>query len=378
MRIAIILVGVLFSHATLCIAEHCTSGCETNLFATDVGQCCHSDCHAVQQQCCQSSPPWGLSFSDVLPMTSGDCSLQNACIQPDIRRNWSLVGAFGYETFRGVADQGWQNDGLYAGLNFGTRLGSFSDLTGIGFQIGGTFGVYDWSGNPYRTESDSTLRQDFVSYGFFKRATNQSPITLAVTQDWMLTDNATTYGLPLDLSQIRFRAGLVTSASNEFGVVGAFRVNDNESFGLSRDSLMATGPGTIPDQVVATRPLNHISAYWHHKWFNGGPNTIISVGVPEDDRVTGHGSLGDFLATASVQAPFSDAVGLFGMVMYMNPSATPGFEAGHEDTWSFTIGIEFFPGKDARTKTIAGERWMPLAPVANNGVFLLDAGGRPR
>lgn len=302
---------------------------------------------------------WGISLADLFPTTSGDITLEHTPIQPDERRDWSLVGAYGYESWRGVGDQGWQNNGLYGGLNFGTRLGEFSDATGIGFQAGFTLGLYDWEGNAYRPKPDNRMQQHFVSYGLFKRPTEDSPFTAAVTQDWMITDNSGAWGQSLTLSQIRIRGGYATSASNEFGVIGTTRAIDDTA-------TDAAG------RTYTWQSLNHISAYWSHKWSEDGVSTIISIGLPERDRANGDGTLGDFLATATVQAPFTDSVGFYGNIMYMNPSATEGMIGSHEDAWSFNLGIEIFPGHDARTRTIAGERWMPLLPVANNGVFLLD------
>ena len=52
----------------------------------------------------------------------------------------------GYDSFRGPADGSWQNNGVHTGLNFGTKLGVISDWTGLGFQVGGSVNVYDWSG----------------------------------------------------------------------------------------------------------------------------------------------------------------------------------------------------------------------------------------
>jgi len=315
-----------------------TTGCETSVCAT---------------------PKWGISYFDIVPMRGGDESLRGVSIEPNERRNWSLVSGFGYETFRSAPEGGWQANGLYGSLNFGTRLGSFSDRTGIGMQVGASRGLYDWEGSPYRDNTDGTLQQDFVSYGLFRRATQSKPISFAVTQDWMFTENSGVFGVSNSVSQIRYRAGYATSASNEFGVIGAFRVVED-------DDSTAT-------LFVVTRPMNHTSAYWHHKWTADGANTIITIGVPENDRVNGDGSLGDFLATASVNVPLTDSVGFYGNIMYMNPTATAGFDAAQEEAWSFTLGIEIFPGHDARSRTIAGERWMPLLPIANNGSFLLDS-----
>src|SRR5262249_35420069 len=43
---------------------------------------------------------------------------------------------YGYDSWRGIQDDGWGNNGLHTGANYGTRLGPISDSTGVGFQIG--------------------------------------------------------------------------------------------------------------------------------------------------------------------------------------------------------------------------------------------------
>ena len=35
-------------------------------------------------------------------------------------------------------------------------------------------------------------------------------------------------------------------------------------------------------------------------------------------------------------------------------------------------GISFYPSGNARTRTVAGQSWMPYLPVANNGSFMVD------
>ena len=65
----------------------------------------------------------------------------------------------------------WENNGLNTGFNFGTRLGRFSDVTGIGFQMGGSIGIYDWSGTDYRFQNmEQAETQGFLTMGFFRKA----------------------------------------------------------------------------------------------------------------------------------------------------------------------------------------------------------------
>ena len=160
--------------------------------------------------------------------------------------------------------------------------------------------------------------------------------------------------------QWRGQLGYATIACNELGVWGTWR-------GKGDTRLV---PGFGP---TAWRPINQFNVYWHHKWEPGGPDSWIWVGVPEDDRLTGAGSLGDYLVGLRANCPLSDGVSLYAMVTYMHPSASAGPAAAREEAWSFLIGLELFPARNARTNSLAGQSWMPQLPVASNGYFLVDA-----
>ena len=95
-----------------------------------------SDLHPVDLSSCGNG-----SCEDCAPTLPAMC---------DDCPNYVFNGFVSYDSFKGVADGGWQNNGVVAGFNLGTRLGVLSDMTGIGFQIGISVGVFDWSGTDYR------------------------------------------------------------------------------------------------------------------------------------------------------------------------------------------------------------------------------------
>ena len=64
---------------------------------------------------------------------------------------------------------------------------------------------------------------------------------------------------------------------------------------------------------------------------------------------------------------------LFALVTYRHPSSRPGPAGALEEAWNFTIGVAWYFGRTAQSPTVAGQCWMPLMPVANNGYFLVDA-----
>jgi hypothetical protein len=274
--------------------------------------------------------------------------------------SWGAVTFVGYDAFRGISDSGWTNEGIHAGANFGTKLGSFSDLTGIGFQLGGTIGVYDWSGTDYRPQDrNDPETQAFITYGFFHKPNEHSKWDAAVVQDWMLNDNFGVYAENPTLSQLRAQLGYAVNEWNEIGFWGTCRLLSSTRF-------------VVGDGLTQWRPIDQVSLFWHYKWQPGGADTTIWIGLPEQDRLGGGSAIGDYIAGASANVPLNDWFGLYTLVTYMHPSGGAGPAAAQEDEWNFTIGVAFYPGRNARSTNVAGQCWMPDLPVANNGYFFVD------
>ena len=121
------------------------------------------------------------------------------------------------------------------------------------------------------------------------------------------------------------------------------------------------------------RPIQQLNAYWHYKWSESAADTWLWFGVPGHDRLTGPGSLGDYLVGALANVPLSERVLLYSLVTYMHPSSRPGPAGSREEAWNFTVGIAWMMGAARPSSTVYGNRWMPQLPVANNGTFLVDA-----
>ncbi|HEY1786496.1 MAG TPA: DUF6666 family protein [Pirellulales bacterium] len=270
-----------------------------------------------------------------------------------------LVVLVGYDAWRGITSDSWENNGIHTGLNYGTRLGEFSELTGIGFQVGASIGVYDWSGSDYRPQNTLAETQGFLTYGFFRKQNSNSNWSAALVQDWMFNNNFGVYSQSPTLSQWRTQIGYATSAKNEFGVWGSWRMS------TATTTLAGVGPTTW-------EAINQIDLFWHHKWQFGG-DTWLYVGAPLSSQLSGGGSsVGSYIADATANVPLSNCIALYTQVMYMRPAASPGPVASEEDAWNFTIGLSYYVRRNARSNTVAGQCWMPLMPLANNGNFIVD------
>ena len=312
-----------------------------------------------------SAPQPRVGIRDVLPLFSGDASLEGLEPISDECRRQNLVMFVDYDSFMGTPDGGWSNNGIRTGLDFSTSLGSFSDLTGIGLQAGGSVGVYDWSGTDYRVRNRAGAEvQGFFTYGLFRKPTDDSRITAGLVQDWSVNDTYGVFGQNPIMSQLRGQLGYAFSASNEFGIAATAHVLESH-INIPPVENKIYGPTTF-------RPINQLSAYWHHKWYAGGPDTWVSAGAPTTGRLAGDGGLGSYLVAASSSVPLSDAVSVFSNVTYMHPAAGLGKQAPYYEPWNFTVGICIYPQRNSRSTTVAGQRWMSLLPVANNGTFLVD------
>jgi hypothetical protein len=277
----------------------------------------------------------------------------------DDARNWSISLMYGYETFRGISDGNWQNNGLNTGFNFGTRLGQFSDLTGIGFQVGGSIGIYNWSGTDYRMQDENDAQtQGFVTTGFFRKATVECPWTAGIVFDWMINNNFGVYNESPTLNQWRYHLGYDFNDCNEIGVWGAVHGQN------STRTVEFVGP-------VTWRAEDQISFFSHHKW-EFGADTTLWIGAPLGGSLEDGSSLGSFIAGARGDMPLSNLLSLYTVVTYMRPAMGPGPSAAEHDEWSFTIGLAVFPRRDSRTATVANQGWAALMPVANNSTFFVD------
>jgi hypothetical protein len=281
-----------------------------------------------------------------------------------------LVLFSGIDSWRGIGDRATaattpnNNNGGSSGFNYGTRLGAISDLTGIGLQCGGSYGIYDWNGRQFEPgvlTTTQSQQQVFFTLGAFKKATECCSWSFGVVHDWMVNQAWGAFAVNPTVGQWRAQISYATSACNEFGAWGTLR---------DRGDTNLEGLGN----PISTRSINQVNAFWHHKWAFCA-DSWIWAGLPQQSRLdpVEGGSLGDFLVGGNVIAPLSDYLALYANMQYMHPSAAAGSIGSGEAAWNVSIGLQYYVGGTARTSTVAGNCWLPLMPVANNGSFLVDA-----
>jgi hypothetical protein len=269
-----------------------------------------------------------------------------------------VVGMFGFESFKGISDGGYQsNFGAVTGLNTGVPLGALEEY-GLGWQLGFTYGAYDWDGRSSTALHTSSLQQQtFVTTGIFRKGNEDRRVSAGLVYDWMINDQWGLYGIAPTLGQWRGQAEYALSDYNSLG--GYFAIRD-----LGHSQLVNHVP-------ILNRGVDHFDVFWHHK-FVCGADSRLWIGVPDRTKLGGRGSLGEWIVGANLEAPITSQLSLFGNVQYMRPSATAGAAASIESCLDHRVGSSWYPGRNARTSTVNGGCWMPYIPVANNSTFMVD------
>lgn len=306
----------------------------------------------------------------------GNCGQCDAC-NPR-RREWfpavadhcpryGIYTFSGFESWRGVSDGGGpNNNGIVGGLNVGLPVRPLSAF-GLGMQMGISAGAFDLMGRPTNgaNEANQAQSQYMITYGFFRRADCDRPFSFGVVQDWSVNNNFGTLSNEPTLNQWRAQLGYALNDSNEIGVWAAIR---------DRQYTQTIPGGLAAPATVTFRPINQTNFFWHHKWCYGGADSWLWLGFPSRGRLNAAqgGTIGEIVFGGMFNVPIGDRMALYSNVQYMRPSSNGGVAGSTEDFFDFGVGLAFYPGATARSRTVAGRSWMPLMPVANNGSFLVD------
>jgi hypothetical protein len=298
---------------------------------------------------------------------------KGAFADPCPRVGWYVWS--GADSWRGVTSGSFQgNNGVVNGFNMGAYPLAFLEDLGIGVQAGGSYNLYNFSGNDsFGGNNNEATQQMFYTIGLFRRADVGRPLSAGFVYDGMMSNNLGVYATSPYLSQFRGQVAWATSAWNEFGFWGTFHGQ-----GASRN--IPGAPGTGGTGQVNYRTIDQINLFWHHKWARGGADSWFYVGIPERDRLSqdstqiigGTHSLGAFIAGGNFLVPISNRVSMYSNAFYMKPTAHASASASTQDFWNIGMGLQFTGRSSARSSTVAGRKSMPYMNVANNSNFLID------
>lgn len=270
------------------------------------------------------------------------------------------------EAWRGTVDDddsGTMNYGARVGFNLGMPL---VEGRGIGLQFGMSYGGFDFHGRTGEGgANEDTSIEDHLVYtiGIFQRANlcgdNEQRCSWGIAYDRMYADNIGEEADEIYIGQWRLQFGYALSTSDEIGFWTTQGGEEEEMEDFDRD----------------VHALHQYNFYWHRKWCTGA-DTRTWLGFAEDP--------GSFVFGADAQYPLSDCMALTASFQYILPSDDGGdrFVAGEpinsgyaREYWNFVVGVSYYPGGNAKTKSVTGRRYMPLFHVADNGSLALENTG---
>ena len=260
------------------------------------------------------------------------------CCDPAACGRWyDNLTVFGnFDAFKSPVDL----DGLNG--NFGKRFGAFGAFPllrdwGIGGQLGGSGGWYDWKGTQY-TGHDVRF-QNFISAGIFQRSASTG-LGWAIVHDWLNDD----YYADLHLSQFRVAGSWQFNPSHEIGVWAALPQARDEAF-----------VGT-PAVLNRFETLLQGNFYWRHMLSDWATATWYA-GLAE--------SPADVTTGTNVEVAINPYMMLTGSVVYVWPGSG-GNQGRQEEMWNVTLGVSIYPGTAMQSFR---SQFRPFLPMADNGNF---------
>lgn len=259
----------------------------------------------------------------------------------------------GYDYFRSIPDGDWEgNTGALVSANLAAPFLCL-DKSDVGIQVGGSYGIYDWSG---RGSSPSDLQlqsqqQSFLTIALYNKTFSNHGVNAGIGFDWMWNKNFGVFALQNNMAQFRYQIGYLLCTGDEWGIWGA---SD-----LYTSTRISEG---IP---VEARAISQVNLYWEHTFVNcartklwGGAPTKKSLSYPS-------GRAGQFILGGSFHAPLASRLSIDGHASYMKGHSAVG--AFKQRNYAANICIElkwaFGNGSSATT---------PYMPIGNNSNFIAD------
>jgi hypothetical protein len=244
----------------------------------------------------------------------------------------------------GIPDLDPQRLGGMFSINAGAP---FTPDGGLGFQIGGTY---------IETEEGA---QGFFTTGIFHRC---EPGECWGVNWGMVFDVAYDDFIDFAIGQLRFKAGVPLTSRDEIG--GWVAVGTNvEQVDLTVTTLIIGTTGPIFEDTIRARvrPECHGYFFWRHIYGCGAESSIF---------VGGRENLGGTLVLGgTAQIPVTDCWSLMTGGHWSNDSEDRG-------SWDLYLGVGYYPGGNARSTGVCGNRFLPYQDAANNTLMPMSINPR--
>ncbi len=260
-----------------------------------------------------------------------------------------------YDHFRSLPDGSWNgNTGAYVGLNLATEVPC---LSCFGIQLGGSYGIYDWTGRASVPEHQNEVQQQaFLTVGIFRRTPCDSGFNFGVVYDWTANKNLGAFALNPNFDQVRFQVGYLMNCSDEFGFWGT--------------AYLSKAHKTSEEIPVTFRAFGQANLFWKH-YFANCAWTMVWAGVPYNRGLMfAPGRDGQFLVGASFNVPLTQCLSISGHAMYMRPRSGPAYIESINDAVNICFGLTYAFGNGEASECDCDVG--PYMPIADNSNFITD------
>lgn len=249
--------------------------------------------------------------------------------------------------------------GAVGGFNSGFTLGEST----FGVQAGASYGLYDFKGRLRLVPTDTELeRQFFYTAGFYKRgdmsnggASIADRISLGLVYDGFEAKEWGVNANEISLGQVRGTVGYALTESTEVGVWGTYGV---------KDDVAAVTVAGAPGVRRTIRPMTQANFYVKHN-FDFGGELMAYYGVFDGADIA------KWQFGVAGKMPVSNNWSTFASANYVAPHSASGATGSGEEQFSASVGLAYYFGGNAASKTVTGNRELPLLDVASNRSFLI-------
>lgn len=273
-------------------------------------------------------------------------------LSADISLPYAEIG-LGYDYFRSLPEGDWDgNTGGLISFNVAAPAPCLEEQN-IDMQLGGSYGIYDWSG---RGSAPSGLlgqsqQQAFLTAAIAQKDICFSGISAGLAFDWMWNRRASVFAANYNISQLRFRAGYLSDCENEWGVWGT----------LNTQTAHKSSQG-IP---VSFRAISQVNLYWEH-YYENCARTMVWIGLPYKKSLSfSSGRAGKFIVGADFQVPLTCSFSIEGHASYMHGHSAPTPFKSRYYAANIYLGLKWAFG-DSECCTF------PYFSVGNNSNFITD------
>lgn len=275
----------------------------------------------------------------------------------------------GGETYKSLGERITNINGGTGSLtgSFGGVVGFNSGFTlpdsNVGVQVGASYGHYDPKGRlrlvPDASDPETQL---YYTVGVYKRG-NMSEyggslldrLSLGLVYDGLEAERWGVNANSIRLGQVRGTVGFALSNWTEIGAWGTYDVNSDDA------AVTVAGAPGVRRQI---RAMNQANLYVKQHFDFGGDIMAYAGKMDAAD-------IGNWQVGLTGRMPLSNNWSTYASANYVIPDAPSGPDGSGEEQFSASFGIAYHFGGNAASKSVTGNRYLPLQDVASNRTFLI-------